>query len=295
MPSASRDLYVGAALRVGRFDCDPGDPLWRTDNMNGVWPVLAFPGTPVEIVQEGRGPLVADANRVVLYNPGQRYRRRLVDGRGDHCVYISAAPHLVTEILAAHDPDAPHRERPFVIDHGPADPRTAALPHLLARHLQSAGPDRDPLLVEERVLDLLSAALRGVRPPPAPSARGELARSIAAELARSYAEPRSLTDLAAAAGSSPFHAARAFRAATGRTIHDYRHSLRLHAVLHRLDDPGVELTELALETGFSSHSHLTAAFRKAFGGPPSQFRGRLGAARLRALTDLLWQGRPAIG
>lgn len=292
MPPASRDLYVGAVLRVGRFDCDPGDPLWRVDNTNGVWPVLAFPGTPVEIVQEGRGPLIADANRVVLYNPGQRYRRRLVDGRGDHCVYISAAPGLVTEILAGHDPDAPHRERPFVVDHGPAAPRTAALSHLLARHLQSAGQGSDPLLVEERALHLVSTALRGVRPPPAPSARVELARAIAAQLARCYAEPRSLTDLAAAAGSSPFHAARAFRAATGRTIHDYRHSLRLHAVLQRLDEPGLELTELALETGFSSHSHLTAAFRKAFGGPPSQFRGRLGTARMRALIDLLGRGEP---
>lgn len=286
---ASRDLYIGATLRVGRFDCDPGHRLWRVDNHNGAWPVLAFPGTPVEIVQEGRGPVVADANRVMLYNPGQRYRRRLVDGRGDHCVYVGAAPAVITEILAGHDPDAPHRAAPFVGAHGPAEPWAAALPHLLARHLQTAGDERDPLLVEERLLRVLAAVLRGVRPPAAPQVHRELARAIADELARSFAEPRSLDEVAAAAGSSPFHAARVFRATTGWTIHAYRHNLRLHAALRRLDDPGVELTELALETGFSSHSHLTAAFRRAFGAPPSHYRGRLGSARLRALADLLWR------
>jgi len=33
-----------------------------------------------------------------------------------------------------------------------------------------------------------------------------------------------------------------------------------------------DLTMLALDTGFSSHSHFTAAFRRAFGCTPSQFR-----------------------
>lgn len=286
---ASRDLYVGTLLRVGRFDCDPGHPLWRVDNENGVWPVLAFPGTPVEIVQEGRGPLVATANQVVFYNPGQRYRRRLVDERGDHCVYVSAAPGLITEILRERDPDADQRAAPFVGDHGPADPRAAALPHLIARHLQTG--ESDPLLVEERVLQVLGAVLRGAGPPPRAPAQRELARALADALARSYAEPRSLDELAAGAGSSAFHAARVFRAATGWTIHGYRHNLRLHAVLRRLDDARVDLTEVALATGFSSHSHLTAAFRRAFGAPPSHYRGRLGAARLRELADLLWGGR----
>lgn len=291
----SRDLFVGPLLRVGRFDCEPGHPLWRTDNENGPWPVLAFPGTPVEIAQEGRRPLVATANQVVLYNPGQRYRRRLVDRTGDHCVYISAAPAVVRELLADVDAAAADRDDPFVGDHGPADPRAAVEPFLLARHLQTAGDERDPLLVEERALYLLSAVLRGLRPPAtATHAHQELARAIAGALAASFCEPRSLAELAAGVGCSPFHAARVFHATTGRTIHAYRHNLRLHAVLHRLDDAAADLTELALATGFSSHSHLTAAFRRAFGAPPSRWRGRLGPAQLRALADLLWRGRARI-
>jgi AraC-like DNA-binding protein len=33
-----------------------------------------------------------------------------------------------------------------------------------------------------------------------------------------------------------------------------------------------DLSTLALEVGFSSHSHFSAAFRRAFGCTPSQFR-----------------------
>ena len=40
------------------------------------------------------------------------------------------------------------------------------------------------------------------------------------------------------------------------------------AELPRRDD----LTALALDLGFSSHSHFTAAFRRAFGRPPAEFR-----------------------
>jgi len=293
VPQASRVLYLGPQLRVGRFDCAPGHPLWRTANETGPWPLLAFPGTAVEIVQDGRAPLVANANQVVLYNPHQRYHRRLLDGRGDHCVFIGVAPSLVAEALAPVDPAAAEREAPFTRDHGPADPRAAVESRLLARHLE-AGDELEPLWIEERALHLLAAVVRGLTPAArarrTPAAHVELARTIERALSLRFAEPDSLTQIAAAAGCSPFHAARVFRACTGRTIHGYRHCLRLHAALQRLDDAGADLTDLALETGFCSHSHLSAAFQRAFGAPPSRWRGRLGAARLRALAGLLWAG-----
>ena len=39
-------------------------------------------------------------------------------------------------------------------------------------------------------------------------------------------------------------------------------------------EPRASLTELALDLGFSSHSHLTAAFHREFGVPPSEARRR---------------------
>jgi len=83
-----------------------------------------------------------------------------------------------------------------------------------------------------------------------------------------------LTDVATAAGVSPFHLARTFRRATGMTLHRYLTRLRLVWALPRATEPRASLTELALDLGFSSHSHLTAAFHREFGLPPSEARRR---------------------
>ncbi|HET6585519.1 MAG TPA: AraC family transcriptional regulator [Nannocystaceae bacterium] len=294
MSDASTLLYSSAHAIVGRFDCADGHPAWRRVNTSGPWPLFAFPGTPVEIEHEGGAAVVANASCVMLYNAEQRYRRRVLDRRGDHCVFVTAAPALVRELVAHVDPAVADRETDlFVTDHAPADARIAAVPFLLARHLQSAATV-DALLVEERLIGLLAAVVRGVprtrRPSPA-AHHVELARAIERELSRRFAESRSLADIAQAAECSAFHAARVFRAATGLSIHAYRHRLRLHAVLHRLDDAR-DLTELALDTGFCSHSHLTESFRRAFGTAPSRLRGRMSSTRLRALDRTLWPGLP---
>lgn len=294
MPGPSTELYRGPLLRVGRFDCEPGHALWSAANRTGPWPLLAFPGTALEIHQDGRAPVVASANRVILYNPGQVYRRRPIDPRGDHCVFVSVAPTVLAELLAQSDPAAVDRpDRPFLAGAVAVDPPVALAPVVLARHLEA--PDVDSLLVEERAFALLAAVARSLptRRPATPARHADLVRAIERLLARSYAQPWSLAAVAAAVGCSPFHAARVFRAGTGATIHAYRHRLRLHAVLRGLADADVDLTDLALETGFASHSHLSEAFRRAFGAPPSRWRGLLTTARLRALSSHLDQGARA--
>jgi len=45
-----------------------------------------------------------------------------------------------------------------------------------------------------------------------------------------------------------------------------------------------DLTSLALDLGFSSHSHFTLAFRRAFGCTPSQFRSTTRHGRTRTVT-----------
>ncbi len=73
-------------------------------------------------------------------------------------------------------------------------------------------------------------------------------------------------------GSSVFHLARIFKARTGFSLHAYRNQLRLRAALEQLRDPRVDLTSLALELGFSSHSHFTETFRRSFARTPSAVR-----------------------
>jgi AraC-like DNA-binding protein len=47
------------------------------------------------------------------------------------------------------------------------------------------------------------------------------------------------------------------------------------------------ITDLALDLGFSSHSHFTSVFRKAFGMTPSQYRAGMPAGSGSAGS--LWQ------
>ncbi len=57
----------------------------------------------------------------------------------------------------------------------------------------------------------------------------------------------------------------------GVSLHRYLMQLRLARALVELPH-AEDLAALALALGFSSHSHFSAAFRRAFGCTPSQFR-----------------------
>lgn len=85
----------------------------------------------------------------------------------------------------------------------------------------------------------------------------------------------SLHDVADAACCSYFHLARLFRTHTGLGLHAYREQLRLAAALQRLDEGEGDLAALAHDLGYSSQSHLGAAFRRAIGVTPAQARQAL--------------------
>ena len=72
-------------------------------------------------------------------------------------------------------------------------------------------------------------------------------------------------------GTSPFHLARVFRRESGLTIHAYVHQLRLRTALERVMDRE-DLSRVAVDLGYATHSHFTASFRRSFGVPPSSLR-----------------------
>ena len=72
-------------------------------------------------------------------------------------------------------------------------------------------------------------------------------------------------------GASPGYLTQLFRAMEGVPLHAYLTQLRLAQALVELPR-SEDLTALALELGFSSHSHFSARFRRAFGLSPSAFR-----------------------
>ncbi|MEO7158321.1 MAG: AraC family transcriptional regulator [Vicinamibacterales bacterium] len=275
-------VFDSPLLRVGRWRC-PADHPQFLDSGPASDALFVFPREGVWIEHEHRVPFVADANTVTYYNKGQCYRRRQLSGRGDHCDWFAVAPEAIAETLSAHEPaavDRPHR--PFPFTHGPSHADSYLRQRTLFQHVSDeAMPDR--LYVEETVLSILGevtslAYLHHRRLATRPQRRGrhsepiEVARDL---IARQFQDNLSLSEIAAAAQSSVFHLARTFKARTGFSLHAYRNQLRLRAALERMRDRDVDLIDIALDLGFSSHSHFTETFRRSFGKTPSAVRETL--------------------
>lgn len=85
-------------------------------------------------------------------------------------------------------------------------------------------------------------------------------------------EPITLSQLAAAAGYSPWHSARIFKELTGKAPFEYIRSLRLTKAAIKLSDRDVRIVDVALEFVFDSHEGFTRAFSKEFGVTPQNYR-----------------------
>ena len=81
-----------------------------------------------------------------------------------------------------------------------------------------------------------------------------------------------LAILAAESGYSRSHFLRMFRAATGQSPHRYLLELRLAEAQALIASGSMPLIDIAFACGFSSHAHLTTAFRSRFGVTPSTYR-----------------------
>jgi len=85
-------------------------------------------------------------------------------------------------------------------------------------------------------------------------------------------EKMRLDGLAALAGLSTDHFARAFHQSVGMPPHTYLLRRRLEHVEHMLRETHAPLSEIALATGFSDQSHLARHFRRWAGMSPRQVR-----------------------
>jgi AraC-like DNA-binding protein len=81
-----------------------------------------------------------------------------------------------------------------------------------------------------------------------------------------------LADIARAVGTSPWHLARIFREECGVTLHRYRQRQRLGIAIERLTSGAEDLSALAHDLGYSSHSHFSREFRRHVGVAPSSLR-----------------------
>ena len=162
----------------------------------------------------------------------------------------------------------------FVIDRNRvtisgAAPAAEFMLHLI-RARQGAG------LARQVAMSFLTQARPGSEPQtaphePDPALDPRVARALSRMEARiDSPEPASAT--AKAVGLSPRRLETLFRQSLGTTPAAHALDLRLQAARRMLTDTKHPLAEVALRTGFSSHSTLSRAFRARFGHPPGALR-----------------------
>jgi AraC family transcriptional regulator len=87
-------------------------------------------------------------------------------------------------------------------------------------------------------------------------------------------EPLNLDELAGLAYFSPFHFHRVFRGMVGESVKEHIRRLRLERAASQLRVGKDPVTQIALDSGYSSHEAFTRAFNAWFGASPSEFRAR---------------------
>jgi AraC family transcriptional regulator len=112
-------------------------------------------------------------------------------------------------------------------------------------------------------------------PPPRPfgGLTSRHRRLVMDYIEEHLAQPVALRELAALVGVSPRHFERAFHQAVGMPPHAYVMQKRVAAARTLLvSSPKLRIQQIATRVGFSSSSHLAAAFRRQMGVSPSAFR-----------------------
>lgn len=293
-----RIVFSSDLVCIGAFRCEADDPFFPHCGPPSVH-TFVFPRTSVRIRHEGSRAFTATPNTVTFYNRGQMYSRAKVSAEGDKCDWYTVAPSALRAIAAEVDPQAADTpEKPFRFSHGPSDNASYLEQRRVFNHAISSNHP-DVLFVEETILSVLSNVLEQTHTAHAGSAPGVRAshkrrddgaiEAVQLRIARDFHRSLSLSTLAEIAGLSVFHLCRLFRSEIGVTIHRYRHQLRLRQALETLTDSSTDLTELALDLGYSSHSHFTYVFRKTFGLSPASFRREASVRKVRSLkTRMGW-------
>jgi AraC family transcriptional regulator len=278
-----RPLYESPILSVHDYCChiERGGPGGEeaSDNNN-----IVLMRHGVFARHFGRRTVTADVNQAVFFSRDSTYRVSHQADCGDRGTVFTVSPRVLNDIIRELDPTIDeHPDQPFRFVTGPCDSRVFRRHRELVQRLEAADA-LEPLWADVTALQLVADVLesafvhrRGARKPKRAGTdadHAELAEAAKTYLASRMSERVMLDDVASAVNVSPFHLARIFQKYTGMPVHRYLTQLRLRASLERLAEGASDLTGLALELGFSSHSHFTDAFRREFGKAPSEIRQR---------------------
>lgn len=258
------DLSVGL---VEDLRCDDGH---RDERYCPVFQVC-LPYRGIFVWHVGGDDVIGDPNQVVFVTGGEAYRMSAPVPGGYAELVITPPLHVLGDILGANESRVVGHPR-FRRRRASVHPRFQLL-RTRFLHRATSGAVIDELEAEELVLALVRLAFsdEGPRDGDCSASTGRLIRRTKALLEAELSNRILLADVGRAVGASPAYLTDVFRRVEGVSLHQYLTQLRLARALVDLPHAN-DLTALALNTGFSSHSHFSAAFRRSFGCTPSDYR-----------------------
>ena len=289
-----RTLYDSPMIEVRGYVCRHkacGPAADEESDENGI--VLMRYGTFSKHFE--RRQVTADVNQAIFFSKSSVYRVSHPTDCGDRGTTFVVAKSILNDIVRELDPAIDERpDHPFPFVTGPCTSPIFWRHREFVRRLEAATIEPlEPLWADVTGLQLVADVLEdafdrnGARPHRRRSTNTDhAARTEAAKtyLASRMSEAITLEDVGTAVNASPFNFARIFQQQTGLPIHRYLTLLRLRAALERIADPRTDLTKIALDLGFSSHSHFTNVFRREFGETPSAVRQRATQKAIREMS-----------
>ena len=231
---------------------------------------LIFPYRGIYLRHVGRDEAVAEANQVLFFNATEGYRVSHPVSGGDGSLTLVIEESLLRELAPT---DLLQRQSGVAFRHQRLriDARTQALVARLRHSLRQNVAE--PLEAEVLALTLVRRALgpRSSHAAGSSVGRQKLVDRAKLVLSSDLARRWTLAEIAAQVRVSPVYLTQLFQQVEGLPLYQYQLRLRLARALDLLAHHD-DLTTLALDLGFSSHSHFSSRFRQLYGFSPSEFK-----------------------
>jgi AraC family transcriptional regulator len=237
---------------------------------------IAFPQRGVYVHSVGSRDVVADTNQIVIINEDEPYQVSHPVPGGDVTMSVGVDRATLLEITPPEYRGT--RERAAFNRSGlRVDARTQLLSARLRQRLSRR--TIDPLEAESQLLQLVRHAIGDTGSHTARHGNGhteKLADDVKLLLSSDPRRRWTLAEMAGRVGVTPVYLTDAFRRVEGVPLYRYHLRMRLALALSLLADCD-DLTTLAIDLGFASHSHFSATFKRTYGVTPSEFQKSIGA------------------
>ena len=281
-PLFESELLQAVYVRARAASAAPGQVERQDSN------VVVLPLAGVFAKHDGpRRHALATPEHATLIARHTPYRISLPGAVGDECLTLRFSP----DALARVAPQVMRSER-FDMARFRSQvllPVRLALARSVLWRCCSSGTG-DALRIEELGVGVLLGTLALARERALQDTSALQRRRVARVIEAVSLDPArkwTLASLAELAGISPWHLAHGFRAATGLSLYRYVLHARLSRTLPAVLESDAELASIALDAGFSSHSHFTARFHALFGWTPHVLRRHANGRIARELSKIV--------